>query len=463
MRTAVGKLFLAMTVSMLERFRFTWGSTWKGLIALVGVSQAHEAGRRAFLNVSSFQILAMFRRGLFYSYLSIYLRFFLGLSVTETTFFATFPMVLSVLFQTFVWGGVSDRLQLRRTLIILGEISAAASTVLVWYLHTLPQSAHAAGYVIIAGMSIVEIFWSMSNVAWSALLSDLYPERERAGVQGQLSSIGAIGRIIGVWIGGLAYDGLSQFYEGWGFDKGVLFFIASGIMIVSTIPMLFVPEGGIKKERRELGAQGVRTASVSRLFLIFLLAMLLINFGRNSVALVKSQYLSLDEGFNVSSSLLSYIVNTSSVAVLIVGLSVSRLSDRLRDETLLLVGAVVAIISLLGFVLSENLALIFISNFLAGASDVVIVASSYSYASRLIPPEKRGKQFALFNATFFLSWGLPGTLITGPIVDQLMRLGATQIFSYRMSFLAAAVLVLVGVLISLWVVRMSRTTHEKKF
>ena len=448
---------------MLERFRVKLGSTYRGLTELVGVSQTHGAGRRAFLNISSFQILAMFRRGLFYSYLSIYLRFFLGLSVTETTFFATFPMILNVLFQTFVWGGLSDRLQLRRTLIILGEISAAVSTAFVWYLHTLPQSGHAAGYVIIVGMSIVEIFWSMSNVAWSALLSDLYPEHERTGVQGQLSSIGAIGRIIGVWIGGLAYDGLSQFYEGWGFDKGVLFFIASGIMIVSTIPMLFVPEGGIKKEKGELGAQSVGTASVSRLFLIFLLAMLFINFGRNSVALVKSQYLYLDEGFNVSSSLLSYIVNTSSVAVLIVGLSVRRLSDRLRDETLLLVGAVVAIISLLGFVLAENLALIFISNFLAGASDVVIVASSYSYASRLIPPEKRGKQFALFNATFFLSWGLPGTFIAGPIVDQLMRLGATQIFSYRMSFLTAAVVVFLGALVSLLVVRMSRTAHKKKF
>jgi MFS family permease len=458
-----GELFLAMTVSMLEGFRFKLGSTWKGLIELVGVSQARGAGRRAFLNVSSFQVLAMFRRGLFYSYLSIYLRFFLGLGVTETTFFATFPMILNVLFQTFVWGGLSDRLQLRRTLIILGEISAAVSTLFVWYLHTLPQSGHAAGYVIIVGMSIVEIFWSMSNVAWSALLSDLYPEHERAGVQGRLSSIGAIGRIIGVWIGGLAYDGLSQFYEGWGFDKGVLFFIASTIMVVSAIPMLFVPEGGIKKEKRELGLQSVGKTRVSRWFLIFLLAMLFINFGRNSVAMVISQYLSLDEGFNVSSSLLSYIVNTSSVAVLIVGLSVRRLSDRLRDEILLLIGAVVAIVYLSGFVLAENLALIFISNFLAGASDVVIVASSYSCASRLIPPEKRGKQFALFNATFFLSWGLPGTFIAGPIVDQLMRLGATQIFSYRMSFLAAAVLVFIGALMSLLVVRMSRTAHKKRF
>ena len=49
----------------------------------------------------------MFRRGLFYTYLSIYLRFFLGLSVTETTFFATFPMILNVACQAVVWGRLS--------------------------------------------------------------------------------------------------------------------------------------------------------------------------------------------------------------------------------------------------------------------------------------------------------------------------------------------------------------------
>lgn len=451
-----------MTVSMLKKSRIKAKLTWKRPAELTKVSLAQRTSRKTFLNISSFQILAMFRRGLFYSYLSIYLRFFLGLSVTETTFFATFPMILNVLFQTFVWGVVSDRYQLRRTLIILGEISAAISTSFVWYIHTLPESHHTAGYVIIIGLSIVEIFWSMSNVGWSALLSDLYPEHQRAGLQGKLSSIGAVGRIIGVWIGGLAYDGLSQFYEGWGFDKGLLFFIASGIMLVSTIPMLFVPEGGIEKDVKELRLQRAGKVTVSRKFLVFLLAMIFINFGRNSVALIKPQYLSLDEGFNVSSSLLSYIVNTSSVATLIVGLSIRELSTRLKDEILLLVGTVIAIFSLSGFVFAENLSLIFISNFLAGASNVVILASSYSTASKLIPPEKRGKQFALFNATFFLSWGIPGTFIAGPIVDQLIKSGATQIFSYKMSFLSAAILVFIGTLISLFVIRKNRTSYTKK-
>ena len=420
--------------------------------------KAHKIDKKTFLNISSFQILAMFRRGLFYSYLSIYLRFFLGLSVTETTFFATFPMILNVLFQTFVWGVVSDKFQKRRTLIIIGEISAAISTSLVWYIHTLPGSDYAAGYVIIIGLSVVEIFWSMSNVGWSALISDLYPEHQRVGVQGELSSIGAIGRIIGVWTGGLVYDGLSHFYEGWGFEKGLLFFIASGIMIVSTIPMFFAPEGGIKKntDRRRIEPKSSETGSISKMFLIFLLAMLFINFGRNSVALTKSQYLSLEEGFNVSSSLLSYIVNTASAAILIVGLSMRKLSNHLKDEILLLIGAGFAILHLSGFILAENLAIIFIANFLSGASNVVILASSYSYASKLIPPEKIGKQFALFNATFFLSWGIPGTFITGPVIDYLINLGANQVFSYKMSFLAAAILVSVGVLILSLIIRKNR-------
>lgn len=422
----------------------------------MGVKQVVK--KRTFFNISSFQALAMFRRGLFYSYLSIYIRFFLGLSVTETTFFASFPMVLSIVFQTLVWGGLSDKYQKRRTLIIIGELSAAVGTFLVWFLHTLPVSHHAAGYVIIIGLSIVEIFWSMSNVGWTALISDLYPEYQRTQIQGKLASVGAAGRIIGVWIGGLAYDGLSMFYDGWGFEKGWLFFIASGVMIISTIPMFFVPEGGIGRSRREkiqkLKAKGEKIFSYSRKFLFFLLAMIFINFGRNSIAVIKAQYLVLDQGFNVSSNLLSYIVNMQSAAMLLGGLFIVKLSKRLSDEILLVVGSLIGIIYLLGFVFSNSLSLIFPSNFLAGLSNVIIMASSYTYASRLIPPEHRAKQFALYSATFFLSWGAAATLIAGPIVDLLIRSGATQVLSYRMAFLSAAVLVLIGVIALLFVNRM---------
>jgi MFS family permease len=410
-------------------------------------------GRSTFYNISSFQILTMFRRGLFYSYLSIYLRFFLGLTVTETTLFATIPMVLNVVFQRFVWGRISDKYQRRRTLIIVGEVLAAVGTLLVWFIHKIPASKISAGYVIIIGLSLVEIFWSMSNIGWSAIISDLWPEQERTSVQARLASIGALGRIVGVLIGGLAYDGLTRYYEGWGFDQGLLFFIASGIMLLSTIPMFFVPEGGIRAQRtgthesERSAARQARLAEIYRVFTLFLLAMIFINFGRNSIAVIKAQYLTLEEGFAVSSQLLSYIVNMQSLAIFIFGLLVTRLARRYKDITLLFAGTIVGILSLIGFVVASTLVIIFISNFLAGVSMVVILSSAYSYASKLIPPEHRGKQFAWFNATFFLSWGVAGTLIAGPIVDLLIKTGATQVFAYKISFLSSAVLVVIGAII----------------
>jgi len=425
----------------------------------------HARSRRTFFNISSFQVLAMFRRGLFYSYLSIYLRFYLGLSVTETTFFAFFPMVLNIVFQTFVWGPMSDRYQKRRTLIILGEVLAALITVAVWYVHTLPESGRVAGYVIIVGLVVVEIFWSMSNVAWSALISDLYPEHRRAGVQGKLSSVGALGRIVGVWIGGIAYDGLSHYYEGWGFHSGLLFLVASGVMLLSTIPMIFVPEGGIKLSSDvEAGAAEVGKAAsgggYSRKFIMFLLSMVLINFGRNSVAVTKAQYLVLEEGFDVSSRLLSHIVNVQSLAVFLLGLVMGWLSNRYRDDRILLWAAGISTAGLLGFAFTGSLALVFVCNFLSGMAFVIIRSSSYAYASRLIPAASRGRQFALFNATFFLSWGTAGTLVTGPIVDLLVRSGSTQAYAYRVSFLAAAALVMVGIVVLALVSRMKNPRIE---
>lgn len=409
------------------------------------------SARATLFNISSFEILTMFRRGLFYSYLSIYLRFFLGLSVTETTLFATLPMVVNIIFQRFVWGMISDRIQRRRIFIILGEILAAFGTLAVWYCHKIPASKTAAGYVIIIGLSLVEIFWSMSNIGWSAIISDLYPAEARTGVYGKLSSLGALGRIVGALLGGLAYDGLARYYDGWGFDQGFLFFVASGIMLASTVPMFFVPEGGVREHDRpaSIGSTAARgtPAQISNVFITFLIAMVFINFGRNSISVIISQYLSLEQGFAVSSRLLSLIVNTQSLGMLIFGLLVSRLSRRYKDITLLFAGTGAGALSLLVYAAAWTLPLVFVSSFLAGVSMVVIMASSYSYASRLIPPRERGQQFAWYNATFFLSWGVAGTLVTGPIVDLLLKAGTGAVVAYRMSFLASAGLVIIGAII----------------
>ena len=413
---------------------------------------------RYFSGLSSFEMLAMFRRGLFYAYLSIYLRHQLGLSVTETTLFATLPMAVNVLAQTLVWGRISDRLQMRRTLIIVGEVLAAAGTVLIWYVHRQFSDPLAAGYSVIAGLTVIEIFWSMSNISWSALVSDMYNAQQRSRIQGWLASLGGVGRVIGVWIGGLLYDGLGQMAEGWGFYEGPLFFVAAGAMVISTLPLFFLPEGGVETRISATAAdnQDERTTSAAAVYLVFLAGMVFINFGRNSIAIIFSQYLTLDAGLDLDSRTLSQIVNTQSLAIVALGWTVGALCRRIGNGAALLVGTLAAVAGLSLLTFSTALPFIYTACFLRGVGDAVIMAAAYTFASVLIPPQMRGRLFAWFNGTFFLSFGVAGTLIAGPIVDGLIAAGYAHPLAYRFSFAAAAGLTIIGLLIQaalLWFLR----------
>ena len=402
--------------------------------------------RKRFFSVASFQILAMFRRGLFYAYLSIYLRYYLHLSVTGTTLFATLPMLANIIFQATLWGRLSDRYQLRRTLIVRGEILGGIGTLAVWFAHTLPHDRRHMAYVIIIGLTVVEIFWSMSNIGWSALISDLYPPDQRGAIQGKLTSAGGIGRIAGVWIGGLLYDGLGHYYDGWGFQHGALFFVAAGVMFASTLPLLSLPEGGVSAaEHGRAGDDRDGHTTSARWFGLFLVAMVLINFGRNSVVIIQPQYLFLGTGFAVSSRSLSYIVNTESLAMILAGLAVGRLVLRIGNGPGILFGTTLSMAYLVIFMTTSHLGLIYLGSFLKGCAESIIMAASYALAASLIPPQERGRRFGWFNATFFLSWGLAGTLIAGPLVDFLLQQGLAAAAAYRWAYAAALVITLAGV------------------
>ncbi len=435
---------------------------------------------KIFSGLSSFQMLAMFRRGLFYTYLSIYMREFLGLSVTMTTLYASLPMLMSVIFQNFVWGPISDKFQRRRTLIILGEILAGTGTITVWYIHFLLANAHTAGYgikigdvifsslyisgyVIIIGLSLVEMFWSMSNIGWSALLSDLYPSEKRSKIMGQLTSLGGLGRMIGIFIGGFLYD------AGFGFRDGPLFIIASFVMFISTIPMFFTPEGGVVLDVPEQENSLEPTESNQNhifVFIIFIISLIFINFGRNSIAVPYSQYLSLDSGFNVGSVMLSFIANMRSLATLVIGFTAGFLSKKCGHSRSLILGTSIGIIGLIITATTIHLQLIFVGAFLIGAAEVIIFASSYAIASVLIPARMRGKLFAVYNTTFFLSWGIAGTFISGPLIDLLISEGKSEIFAYQIAFLIGALLCVIGLFIfialEIWInLQKSKNQYDK--
>jgi MFS family permease len=374
------------------------------------------------------------------------MRDFLHLSVTETTLYATLPMLMSVIFQNFVWGPLSDKFQRRRTLIILGEVLAGIGTITVWFAHSIFSNLLLAGYVIIIGLMCIEAFWSMSNICWSALISDIYPSKDRSKIMGQLTSVGGFGRIIGISIGGILYN------YGYGFRDGPLFIVASLVMFVSSIPMVFTPEGGIEsnnKVKLDNNDELSQNYNFKLIFIVFIISLTFINFGRNSVATIFSQYLYLEEGFAVDSILLSYIANTRSLAVLTIGFLAGILSKKFGHSRTLILGAVLAIFGLVTIGVTNNLILIFISNFFRGAAEVIIYAASYVIASNLIPSKVRAKLFGVYNTTFFLSWGLAGTIVSGPLVDFLINTGFGEVFSYQAAFIVGAFITGIGLIIFL--------------
>ncbi len=404
-----------------------------------------------FFGLASFQALAMFRRGIFYTFLAVYLRSYLGLSVTETTLFETIPMILNVLFQTLVWGRLTDRLQLRRTLIIIGEIMASIGHVAMWYFHSTAPDPRSAGYVIIAGLTVIEIFWSMSNIGWSAFISDVYSTTQRNAIQGRLASIGGGGRIVGAMIGGLLYDGLGRTFPGWGFKEGGIFFASAVVMLVSVLPMLALPEGGIRyrsaspdEAETDIAKSAPTPGGSLRLFAVFLVAMLLINSGINTLGAFRAQYLDLPEGFAAPARTISLVVNMESAALIVMGFFLGTLGRRFGIKRLLVGGTVAGIISLLLHVTAPTMAIIYLAAVFKGISDGCVASSSYAFASTLIPPEKRGRYFAFYNSTFFLSWGLSATFITGPLIDGLIHSGRGTAFAYRAGLFSGAVLMVAG-------------------
>ena len=163
--------------------------------------------------------------------------------------------------------------------------------------------------------------------------------------------MGGVGRMIGIWMGGQLYDGLGLQYAGWGFYQGSLFFLASGVMLISVLPLFFLPEGGAFDPQdvspRTSDSNIAERSSDLKVYLLFLAAMALINFGRNSIAIIFPQYLSSSTGLFLDSRTLGYVLNTQSLAVVCFGWAVGWLCLRVGRERTLIAGAAIAVSALL--------------------------------------------------------------------------------------------------------------------
>lgn len=402
-----------------------------------------------FISLSTFQIMAMFRRGLFYLFLSIYLKEYLGVSNTVMTLYATLPMIANITAQTVIWGRISDKFLKRRSLIIFGEIYAAIGYLVVYLIHkdVGQNSLIRAAYTIIIGFTVVEAGWSASNLGWTTLIADLTTEKERSTIMGRLQFIGGIGNIIGVTTGGFLYN------DGAGFWNGTLFYVSSGIMLLSIFALFLIPESyaDLEKKPEEVESGIGKTSLFSSIeetkddvsikprkvvewdwkLLVWLLVVLaIVNIGGNSINQMLQIYVRLPYVFGASDQIIAQMRNTSSVAMIIAGLIIGYFTTKFGDHNLLLVGFLMIFVATLSLPFMPHVAFVFVYMALLGSSRVFIQTTSYAMVNKIVPLKIRGKMMGYYNATFYLSWGLGGTLITGPVADAIVKPNISVIIAY---------------------------------
>ncbi|MFX1606533.1 MAG: MFS transporter [Promethearchaeota archaeon] len=420
---------------------------------------------KEFTGLSTFQILTNFRRAIVYTFLSIYLRS-LGLSTTEVTLMATVGMIANASTQSFLWGNLLDKYRKPVEFVALGELLAGVGHLfmVVGYVFFLGISQLIiAGYVIIFSLGIIEVFWSMSNVGWSALVSELTEIDERKQLMGQFSVIGAFGGIGGAILGGVLYD------TG-GFADGSIFIVAAVVMIFSSFIIYFsirlkdedIDESSDENEANENYSLRDLPSELRVAFIVLLVALVFINFGRNSIAIITPLFLEDPTGFNAMGIDIALFSNVRSVANILAGLLMGSIVAKSDDNRVMMVGIFLSITGIAWLTIAPSFTLALLAAFLRGASEVIIGASSYSIVARMTPKEYRGRLFAYYNATFFLSWGIAATLIAGPVADILIGQGFSNANAYRGSFITAILLVVIGVVILLVAFRYARMieTHE---
>jgi hypothetical protein len=384
-------------------------------------------------------------------------------TVTSTTLLGTLNMIASALGQNLLWGKISDRYKLRSKLIILGESIAAAAYFIVFLIHRSlldRQASFASGLSLIFGFSLLEFFWSMSDVGWAALLTDVTTSKTRAGVVGALNFVASIGRIIGIGAAGFLYN------NGEGFRQGTLFYIVIAVLIISTI-IMWITLRYVEKPREETeeeitGKLVENNADNSgEIYNWFLIALIIIVIGATCVNQVFQLFIRLPDGLNASGPEMGLILTAWNVGGTLANLLCWRFGNRIGSVKILFAGLGLAIITPLFYGSASSVLTTALIYGLNGASFWAIQTSGFSFAGDLIPEDKRGRLFSRYNTVMAISWGAAGFLVGGPLADiQTHNFNISSWIAYVNTFYLSSIIVLVGtILLAVKVAKIKKTTN----
>jgi len=410
-------------------------------------------GKPSSLGLGSFQFLTFMRRGVFYTFMYIYLFGLMG-NVTTTAALGTLTMLLSTAGQNMVWGRISDKYRLRAKLVVLGELVAGMAYIIVFFVHkSFVDWANniAAGLTLIVGLAILEFFWSMSDVGWSALLTDITTPEIRGGFIGALNFVASLGRMIGILVAGFLYGG------GSGFRQGTIFYVVT-TMLFSGAAIMWFSSKSLDKTSKPAAVSQKTTIKISshkkseslvygneKVFLWFLVSLTVVILGATSVNQIFPLFLQLRDGLSASDIEISFILTAFTVGGMTASVLGGRLADKVGRVKVILAGLLLAAATPLLYGVVPNVSFMAIAYGLNGVSFMSVQTAGFAFAGDTIPEHRRGRLLSRYNAVIALSWGPAGLLIGGPIADfQTGVLGSPRKVAYTNAFIVDSLLVLIG-------------------
>lgn len=400
-----------------------------------------------FISLSTFQFLRFVRWGVFYSFMYIYLYTLMG-TITLTALLGTFNMIASTLGQNLLWGRIADKYRMRARLVMIGEALAGVFYIVVFSLHKFllnTGSSFTAGLAIICGLSILEFFWSMSDVGWAALLADVTTPQIRGSTIGLLNFIGSIGRLIGIGFAGILYG------NGAGFGEGTIFYVVStmlfaGSLVMFTASRIEKPISAKAEVKEEPPSEEPEDGK--HLYLWCFASLAVVVLGATSINQVFLIFLRLPEGLHVSDPDVSLILTMWTIGGMIASVLSGKLADRVGKAKVLMYGFVMTAITPLLYGVVPNVLLMALIYGLSGVASWIIQTVGFALVGDLIPSARRGRLFSVYNAIMSLAWGPAGLLIGGPLADvQTEILGLIRHTAYINTFMASSAITLAGTIL----------------